>query len=70
MSDPCTCHLCVVAGCDRPPVTIPAFRSEPARTLHGVDLVRHYQAQDELKAVLARYRGTVIERALSKVLKA
>lgn len=71
MSDqePCRCHACVVAGCDRPPITIPGWpKGTPARTLHGRELAEHYRAQDELRATLAKIRGSVIEKALSKVL--
>lgn len=66
--EPCCCEACDLAGCDRPPITIPAFKGTPARTLHGKELVAHYRAQDELRATLAKLRGSMIERAVSKVL--
>jgi hypothetical protein len=68
MSDPCTCHACIVAGVDRPSVTIPAYKGQPAIELHGVELMRLYEAQDGLKAALVKIKGTAMERAISKAL--
>lgn len=57
MSDePCTCHDCVVANVGRPAVTIPANRYEPARTLHGRELVKHYEGEDKLRAMITELR--------------
>lgn len=69
MSEPCPCHACVVAGVDRPSVTIPAFRGDPALELHGRELARYYEAQDELRATLAKFAHTPAAKAIAKVLK-
>jgi hypothetical protein len=68
MSEPCACGDCVRAGVDRPCVTIPAYRSEPARELHGKELARFYAAQDGLRAALAKIKGSTMERAVSKAI--
>lgn len=57
MSEPCRCHECVVAGCTRPPVTLPATSRLPAVTLHGRRLQQHYAAQDRLRETIARLRS-------------
>jgi hypothetical protein len=68
MNGPCQCHACIVAGVDRPSVTIPAYKGTPAIELHGVDLMRLYEAQDGLKAALVKVKGSTIERAISKIM--
>jgi hypothetical protein len=68
MSEPCNCHPCIVAGVDRPSVTMPAYRGEPAYELHGPELVKYYAAQDGLRATLAKLKGTGLEKAISKIL--
>jgi hypothetical protein len=60
MSDPkppCECHECVLANAGRPSVTIPGCRYREPEELHGVRLKRYYEAQDELKATIARILG-------------
>jgi hypothetical protein len=54
--DLCTCHACVVANVDRPPITIPAHKGEPAKTLHGVELRKHYEAMDQLRAAIEKFK--------------
>jgi hypothetical protein len=49
-------------------VTIPAYKGTPAIELHGVELMRLYEAQDGLKAALVKIKGTAMERAISKAL--
>ena len=53
---PCECHECIVANVGKPSVTIPAYKGRPARELHGVALRQHYEALEELKAMIARMR--------------
>lgn len=63
MSKPCDCHECIVAGCDRPPVTLPATKWIPAKTLHGRELRQHYEAQDRFRATLEGLKGKSPELA-------
>jgi hypothetical protein len=70
MSNPCECHACVLAGVGRRSVTIPEWRGTPAQELHGRDLQRFYEAQDGLRAALAKIKGSTIELAVSKALPA
>jgi hypothetical protein len=62
MSEPCPCQACVVAGVDRPSVTIPAWQHIPARELHGVELRDYLAAQDRLRATIAKLRNFVPRR--------
>jgi hypothetical protein len=60
--EPCPCAACVVAGVDRPSVTLPGeghpggryYRA--AKELHGVELIAFYRAQDQFRAALAPYK--------------
>jgi len=53
---PCTCGDCTRAGVGKPSITIPGYRGIPARELHGVALVQHYEAQDRLRATIQQIR--------------
>ncbi len=68
MPEPCDCEACVVANVQRPPVTIPGYLGTPPKTLHGVELRDYYAAQDELKATLARVKGTAVAKAAAALL--
>jgi hypothetical protein len=56
MSDrePCQCAECVVAGCDRPSVTLSASKLYPQRELHGRELKRYWDDVDARKRMLER----------------
>lgn len=57
MSEPCRCQACVLAGVTTPSVTIPGYRNIPPQELHGVELVKHLEAQGRLRATIAEIRA-------------
>jgi hypothetical protein len=50
----CQCEACVLAGCDRPPVTLSASKLYPQRELHGRELKRYWDDVDARKRMLER----------------
>jgi len=49
--EPCTCEACVLAGCDKPPVTLAKLGNYPERQLHGRELKRWYANEDTRKVM-------------------
>ncbi len=55
MSDgPCACAECVLAGCDKPAVTLSASGRHPQRELHGRELVKFYADREARKGWLSK----------------
>jgi hypothetical protein len=54
MTEACKCQACVLAGCDRPPVTLGATKLFPQRELHGRELKRYWDDVDARKAMLTK----------------